>query len=195
MQKHHCARWASVVQTFWPLTTHWSPSRTPRVWTPARSEPALGSEYPWHQSSSTVWIFGQEASLLVLGAVGEQGRGEEPFAEEADAGRRVRSRVLLAEDDLLGEVGAPPPVFVGPGQTEPAVLAEQLLPLDAQVPAGLVGGTASPADLGELAREVLAEPGADLVAERGLVGRISKVHGGQRRYSPAAQGARPPDLP
>ena len=26
----HRARWASVVQTFWPLTTHSSPSRTPR---------------------------------------------------------------------------------------------------------------------------------------------------------------------
>jgi len=33
------------------------------------------------------------------------------------------------------------------------------------------------------------------VAERGLVGRISKVHGGQRRYSPAAPRAMPPDVP
>ena len=36
-----CAR---VVQTFWPLTTHSSPSRLPRLGMPATSEPLVGSE-------------------------------------------------------------------------------------------------------------------------------------------------------
>jgi len=43
---------ASVVQIFWPLTTRSSPSRSARVRRLARSEPALGSEYPWHHMFS-----------------------------------------------------------------------------------------------------------------------------------------------
>src|SRR6202020_511072 len=43
---------AAEVQIFWPLITHSSPSRTARVPRLARSEPALGSEYPWHHTSS-----------------------------------------------------------------------------------------------------------------------------------------------
>ena len=47
---------------------------------------------------------GEEAPLLLVGAVGEERRGEEALAEEADPRRRVRLGVLLVEDDLLGEV-------------------------------------------------------------------------------------------
>ena len=50
----HRREWASVVQTFWPLTIHSSPSRTPRVDRPATSEPAPGSLNSWHQISSPV---------------------------------------------------------------------------------------------------------------------------------------------
>ena len=42
------------VQTFWPLTTHSSPSATADVARPARSEPAPGSLNSWHQISSPV---------------------------------------------------------------------------------------------------------------------------------------------
>ncbi len=49
---HHLARWPSVVQTFWPVTTQSSPSRTALVFSDARSEPDSGSEKPWHQISS-----------------------------------------------------------------------------------------------------------------------------------------------
>src|SRR5205823_6028955 len=45
----HFAMCARVVQTFWPLTTHSSPSLTARVASPARSEPAPGSLKSWHQ--------------------------------------------------------------------------------------------------------------------------------------------------
>src|SRR5262249_41536320 len=41
-----------VVHTFWPLTTHSSPSRTARVASDARSEPAPGSLKSWHHFSS-----------------------------------------------------------------------------------------------------------------------------------------------
>ena len=48
----NAATWAKLVHTFWPVTTHSSPSRTARVDSPARSEPAPGSENSWHQISS-----------------------------------------------------------------------------------------------------------------------------------------------
>ena len=41
------ARCAPEVHTFWPVTTISSPSTTPRVFSPARSDPASGSEKPW----------------------------------------------------------------------------------------------------------------------------------------------------
>ena len=38
-------------QIFWPLTTYVSPLRSARVRSEARSDPAPGSEKPWHQMS------------------------------------------------------------------------------------------------------------------------------------------------
>ena len=51
------ACWAFVVQTFWPESRQ-EPSGCclARVWMPARSEPAAGSENSWHQTSSAVSI-------------------------------------------------------------------------------------------------------------------------------------------
>src|ERR1700735_4174525 len=49
IQSAHCA---SVVHVFWPLITYVSPSRTALVVSDARSEPALGSEKPWHHQMS-----------------------------------------------------------------------------------------------------------------------------------------------
>ncbi len=43
---------ARVVHTFWPVTTYWSPSRTALVMSAGRSEPASGSDQPWHHMSS-----------------------------------------------------------------------------------------------------------------------------------------------
>ena len=53
---HHLALWANVVQTFWPVTTHPPLDLTALVLSEARSEPASGSEKPWHQISSPVRI-------------------------------------------------------------------------------------------------------------------------------------------
>ena len=49
--RQRCARGAPLVQIFWPVMRQPSPSRTARVRSPARSEPASGSEKPWHQIS------------------------------------------------------------------------------------------------------------------------------------------------
>ena len=43
--------------TFWPFRTKWSPWSSIRVRTAERSEPAPGSENPWHQISSADRIF------------------------------------------------------------------------------------------------------------------------------------------
>ena len=43
-QKIQSALSAYEVQTFWPLTTKWSPRSSARVCSEARSEPAFGSE-------------------------------------------------------------------------------------------------------------------------------------------------------
>src|SRR6185312_12652253 len=42
--------WAALDDhTFWPLTMYLSPTSSARVRNAARSEPAFGSEKPWHQ--------------------------------------------------------------------------------------------------------------------------------------------------
>ena len=51
--------WAPDVQTFCPLMTHSSPSRTALVCRLATSEPAPGSEKSWHQISSPRSILGR----------------------------------------------------------------------------------------------------------------------------------------
>ena len=97
----HLATWARVVHTFWPLTTHSSPSRSARVLSAARSEPAPGSLNIWHQISSQRTP-GAGGALLLLAAVGDERR-----AGHADA-HHVDERLLGAPggaeplvDDLL----------------------------------------------------------------------------------------------
>ena len=53
------ARWAQVVHTFCPLTRQPSPSRSARVASEARSEPAPGSLNSWHHTSSLRTIGGR----------------------------------------------------------------------------------------------------------------------------------------
>ena len=62
-QKIQSAYWPSVVQVFWPLTTQSSPSRTAVVRSEARSEPASGSEKPWHHQMSRFAVFGRKRSF------------------------------------------------------------------------------------------------------------------------------------
>ena len=60
---HQSARCPSEVQIFWPLTTKSSPSRTARVRSAARSDPASGSDIPWHQMSSARIMRGSSVSF------------------------------------------------------------------------------------------------------------------------------------
>jgi hypothetical protein len=62
-QKIQSAYWPSVVHVFWPLTTQSSPSRTAVVRREARSEPASGSEKPWHHQMSRLAVGGRKRSF------------------------------------------------------------------------------------------------------------------------------------
>ena len=85
-----CASCASDVHTFCPETTQSAPSsRTARVASEARSDPAPGSLNSWHQTSSPVHSGPQPALALVVGAVGEDRRRGHT---EADA---VAARVVV----------------------------------------------------------------------------------------------------
>ncbi len=56
MSMPRSAIWPPEVHVFWPLTIHSSPSWTAAQRSPARSEPASGSENSWHQASWPVTI-------------------------------------------------------------------------------------------------------------------------------------------
>ena len=68
------ARCAHVVHTFWPVITQVSPSRTARVASDARSEPAPGSLKSWHHILLVAHDRRQETQPLLLGAEREQRR-------------------------------------------------------------------------------------------------------------------------
>jgi hypothetical protein len=57
------ARSGDEVHTFWPSTTHSSPSRSARVDRLARSDPAPGSLNSWHHISSPRSIGGRKRSF------------------------------------------------------------------------------------------------------------------------------------
>ena len=54
--------WAHVVHTFWPVSTHSSPSGSARVASEARSEPAPGSLKSWHHFSLLSTMRGRNRS-------------------------------------------------------------------------------------------------------------------------------------
>ena len=56
-------RWAQVVQTFCPVITHSSPSRSARVASDARSDPEPGSLKSWHHTSSLRTMGGRKRRL------------------------------------------------------------------------------------------------------------------------------------
>ena len=119
----------------------------------------------------------QEALLLLRGPEGDQRRAEQLLAEMVHARRSVGPRVLLVEDHLLEQRQAAAAVLLGPADAGPAVLREVAVPLDPLV-VGLVlpARTALPAQLGEVAAEVLLQPGTDLGAERLVLLAVGQVH-------------------
>ena len=70
-------------------------------------------------------------------------------------------------------VSAAAAVLLGPRHPDPAVGAEHPLPLDPDVPARLVGRAPRGAERGELAGQVLGQPGLHLGAEGRLIRGVS----------------------
>ena len=125
---HQFARWPSVFQVFWPFTIQWSPSRTADVRSDARSEPAFGSEKPWHQMSSPRSMRGRSVRLLLVGAVLDDRGRDVREAERVECARRVRAVHLLGEDDLLHDAGAAAAPLLGPGDRREARVGERAVP-------------------------------------------------------------------
>ena len=120
---------APVFHTFWPLTTHSSPSRSARVVSPARSEPLPGSENSWHHVCSPVTI----------------GRSRRPFTRRSRApgswARRASCRAgggadradpaeLRVDHARPGRRADPGRTIDRPRRAAPAGVGQQLAPLE-----------------------------------------------------------------
>src|SRR4051812_20379748 len=127
---------------------------------------------------------GQEPLTLLVGAAREQRRRKQLLADVVDPVRRSRLGVLLVEDDLLHEARTATALLPRPAETDPAVGAEQPLPLTPGLePLVLTPRSAGVAQRGELTDEVLAEPVAHLGAEGLVLGREAQVHAPYRNLT------------
>ena len=121
---------------------------------------------------------GQEAGPLCGGAVLDEGRADQPLAQDTDPTRGACPDVLLVEDDLVGDGRPPAPVLDRPADAGPPVGGQHVLPLEAGLePERLVARPAPPTQRGELADHVIGQPGPDLLAEGFVLRSISEVHG------------------
>ncbi len=102
----HLARCASVVQTFWPVTTQSSPSRTARVLSEARPEPESGSRSPGTRSPRRTGSARGSAPSAPR-CRGDDDRAAHREAEDVGGARGAGARHLLVEDRLLDQ-GWPP---------------------------------------------------------------------------------------
>src|SRR6266851_753873 len=69
--------------------------------------------------------------FLLLGAPMDEGRAEQPEPRSARQDRRAGAEIFFVEDHLLHKAGAPPAIFRGPRDADPAGLVHLLLPPDA----------------------------------------------------------------
>ena len=90
-----------VVHTFWPLTTHSSPSSSALVLRLARSQPASGSLNPWHQAIVPIRMARDDLFLLLFGSPLQERRSHQGVAEEVAAQRRPGPGELLVQHHLL----------------------------------------------------------------------------------------------
>ena len=119
-----------VVHVFWPFSSQPPSTLVARLWMPARSLPALGSDHPWHHSSSAAAMRGRMRSCCSGRAELEHGRRQQEDAVLRDPLRTAGAVVLLLEDQPLPERRAAAAVLLGPRHDGPAVLEQQALPLE-----------------------------------------------------------------
>ena len=118
----------------------------------------------------------QVAVLLLLGAVGDQGRPAhaDPHREHAD--RHVEAGDLLVEDGLAPGRVAPSAVLDGPGDRPPATLVERVLPGAASTHVVRVLVIQRPVVESAPRLGVVRQPRPHLGAEPGVVGTVVEVH-------------------
>ena len=93
------------------------------------------------------------------------------------AARRTRARVLFKENDLLLDGATAPTVLFWPAHAGPAAVGEFLLPyLPLFWVHVLVARTPAVANFLKLARQVLAQPGRDLVAKLLIFSTKTQLH-------------------
>ena len=144
----------------------------------ARSEPAFGLGVALAPDLGAAQDAREERALLVVAAEVDDRRTEQALADDADAARSAGARVLLEEDHLLEQRGAPAAVLGRPAEADPVVAAELLLPLPPLVEElVLVARSAASAHLGERTVEPVGEPRARVGAETILFGGETKVQG------------------
>ncbi len=112
-----------------PVTTYSSPRRSARVRSEARSEPACGSEKPWHHTLSPREDARQVERALRVAALGDQRRAGVHEADEVHADvRRAGARVLLEVDELLADRQPAPAELRRPREAGEAGVVELALP-------------------------------------------------------------------
>ena len=116
---------------------------------------------------------GQEASLLLLAAEAHDRLGQEP--EVPRRRRRVGGAELLVEDALVDRAEAPATGVLRPREAEPSAGVELLVPLALEGDVGLLV-----VGVGLRRRHVVAQPVAELLAERGFLGGVLVVHAAPR---------------
>ena len=119
----------SEVQTFWPLTKKWSPSRTARVGQIGEVGAGTGLGEALAPDLIGVEDGLEPALLLRVGAVHHEGRRHHAEADGVHAGRGPGRDQLLGEDRLVRIRRAAAAVLGGPRETGKAGLVELCGPL------------------------------------------------------------------
>jgi hypothetical protein len=117
--------------------------------------------------------------LLLLGRAERDQRGpEEALPDDPDPGGGLGAGVLLVEDHLLVERGAPAAVLPRPAHARPPGSAKRALPREPFVERlVLVARTAATAQRRELSGQMIVEPLADLGPKGLVLGGEAQVHG------------------
>ena len=168
---HQRANWPQETHVFWPLRTKWSSCSTARVRSDARSEPASGSEKPWHQISSAERIARDVPPPLLVVAEAQQRRTEDVEPDDVDELGGAGGGELLVDDDLLDGRAAAAAELLRPGAADVAGLVAGRLPA-AQRFDPLVQA------LGQVGRRhaLVCEERADLGLQRALFIGGSQLH-------------------
>ena len=159
--------------------TYSSPSRSARVRSEARSDPASGSLKPWHHRSRPLTIPGRKPCLHVVAPV-----LEDPLDQVAEArpGRRPGRGQFLVDDDVVHGSAVP-------GHRCPSgqVRAEEPAVVERAVPRRLAGPVLVVGRRRRQPRVVLLQPLPQTQTERRLLGGVTEVHG-----HPRSRGGRAP---